>query len=120
MQPDESNEYIKNLESMNENEIIHPSLIRPIAKLSVPKNIGQFRLLDDPDSDNWNDCEMNEEKVTLYQGWAHFFVRGLKSIFCNVARAGYFKNLHQMVNSKNKRLIKIIYFNYIVRKRLHK
>ena len=35
---------------MNKNETIHPSLIRPIAKLLVPKNKSQFRLIDDPDS----------------------------------------------------------------------
>ena len=51
---------------MNKNELIHSSLIGPIAKLLVPKNKSQFRLLDDPDSDNWNDYKANGEKVTLY------------------------------------------------------
>ena len=41
-------------------------MIRPIAKVLVPKNESQFRLLDDPGSDNWNDYKMNGEKVTLY------------------------------------------------------
>ena len=31
----------------------------------MPKNRIQFRLVDDPDSDNWNDYKMNAEKVTL-------------------------------------------------------
>ena len=57
---------LKTLESMNKNEVIHSSLIRSIAKLLVPKNQSQFRLLDDPDSDNWNDYKMNGEKVSLY------------------------------------------------------
>ena len=39
---------------MKKNEVIHSSLIRPIAKLLVPKNKNQFRLLDDPDSDKWD------------------------------------------------------------------
>ena len=63
---DETNKYIKTLESMNENEIIHSNLIRPTAKLLVPKNKNQFRLVDDPDSENWNDFLMNGEKVSLY------------------------------------------------------
>ena len=41
-------------------------MIRTIAKLLVPKNKSQFRLLDDPDSVNWNDYKMNGEKVSLY------------------------------------------------------
>ena len=36
---------------MNKNEVIHSILIRPIAKLLVPKIKSQFQLLDDPDSD---------------------------------------------------------------------
>ena len=51
----ESNNYVKTLELMNKNDVIHSSFIRPIAKLLVPKNKNQFRLLDDPDSDIWND-----------------------------------------------------------------
>ena len=39
---------------MKKNGVLHSSLIRPIAKLLVPKSKSQFRLLDDPDSDNWN------------------------------------------------------------------
>ena len=69
---DESNKYIRILESMNKKEVIHSTLIRPIAKPLVPKNKNQFRLLDDPDSDNWNDYKMNGEKVTLYDDKLHF------------------------------------------------
>ena len=50
---------------MNKYEVIHSSLIRSTSKLLVPKK-SQFRLLDDLDSDNWNDYEMNWEKVKLY------------------------------------------------------
>ena len=63
---DESNNFVEILKSLNENEVIHSSLIRPIAKLLIPKNKSQFRLLDDPDSDNWSDFEMDGEKVPLY------------------------------------------------------
>ena len=56
---DESNIYVKTLESMNENEVIHSGLSKPIAKLLVTKTKVQFRLLDDPYSDNWNDYKMN-------------------------------------------------------------
>ena len=62
---DES-KYLKSLELMNKNEREHPSLIRPIAKLLLPKNKSQFRLIDDPDSENWNDFLMKKEKVRLY------------------------------------------------------
>ena len=62
----ESNKYNKFLESTNKNEIILSSLIRPIAKFLVPKNRSQFRLLADPDSDNWNDYKIIGENVTLY------------------------------------------------------
>ena len=62
----ESNIYVKTLESINKNEIIESSLIRPIAKLLVPKNKSQFRLLDDPDSDNWHDYKLHGDKVTIY------------------------------------------------------
>ena len=51
---------------MNKNEIIHSSLIRPIAKLLVRKSKSQFRLLNDPDSDNWKNYKMNGQKVTIY------------------------------------------------------
>ena len=58
--------FVKTLESVNKNEVIHSSLIRPIAKLLVPKNKSQFRLLDDLDSDKWNDYKMNGENFSLY------------------------------------------------------
>ena len=58
----ESNKYVKTLELKNKNEVIHSSLIRPIATLLVRKNKIQLRLLDDPDSDNWNDYKMQEKK----------------------------------------------------------
>ena len=51
---------------MNKNEVIHSSLVRPIEKILVPKNESEFRLLDDPDSDNWNDYKMNGEKGKFY------------------------------------------------------
>ena len=50
---------------MNKNGVIHSSLIRPIAKLLVPKK-SQFRLVDDLVIENWNDYQMNGEKVSLY------------------------------------------------------
>ena len=34
----ESNNYVKTLDSINKNEVIHSSLIRPIAKLLLSKN----------------------------------------------------------------------------------
>ena len=48
---------------MKENEVIHSSLNRPIANLLVPKNKNQFRLLDDPDSDNRTDYETKGKKL---------------------------------------------------------
>ena len=51
---------------MNKIEVIHPRLIRPVAKLLVPKNKSQFRLVDDPDSESWNDYQMKREKVSFY------------------------------------------------------
>ena len=60
---DESNKYVKTLESMNKIEVIHSDLSRPIAKLLVPKNKSQFRLLDDPDSDKWNHYKMKGKKL---------------------------------------------------------
>ena len=51
---------------MNKIEVIHSSLNWPVAKLLVPKNKSQFLLLDDFDSDNWNDFKMHGEKVTIY------------------------------------------------------
>ena len=51
---------------MKKNGVVHSILIRPIAKHLVPRNKSQFRLLDDPDSDNWNDYKMNGEKVTIH------------------------------------------------------
>ena len=47
---------------MIKKEVFHSSLIRPIAKLLVPKK-SQFRLLDDSESDNWNGYIMPREKV---------------------------------------------------------
>jgi len=62
----ESNKYVKTLESMHKNEVIHSSLIRPIARLLVPETKSQLRLCEDPDSENWHDYVMNGEKVTIY------------------------------------------------------
>ena len=87
MELDESNKYGKTLESINKNGVIHSSLIRPIAKLLVPKNKSQFRLSDDSDGDNWNDYKMNREKVSLYDNrlifwrhWCSFYVKRLYSV----------------------------------------
>ena len=44
---------------MNKKGVNHSSLIRPIAKLSVPKNNSQFRLLGELDNDIWNDNKKN-------------------------------------------------------------
>ena len=41
-------------------------MIRPISKLLVRKNKSQFRLIDNPDSDDWNDILMNKAKVRIY------------------------------------------------------
>ena len=46
---------------MNKNEVIPSSLTRPIGKFLVPKNKSQFRLVDDPDSGNWNEYKKNGE-----------------------------------------------------------
>ena len=51
---------------MIKNGVDHSSLIRPIAKLLVPKNKRKFRLSGDPDTDNWNNYKTNGEKVTVY------------------------------------------------------
>ena len=51
---------------MNKTGVIHSTLIRPIAKFSVPENKSQFRLNKDPDSEYCNDFEMNGEKVRIY------------------------------------------------------
>ena len=77
MELDESKQYIKTLEAMNINEVIHSSLIRTVAKLLVPKNKNQFQLLEDLGSDNWNDYKMNGEKVTLYDEKLLFKERGI-------------------------------------------
>ena len=50
---------------MNKVEVSHSSLIRPEAKLLEPKNKSQLRLLDDPDSDNWNDYKTNGKKFII-------------------------------------------------------
>ena len=47
---------------MKKNGVIDATLIRPIAKLLVPTYTSEFRLYDDPDSDNWNDSVMKGEK----------------------------------------------------------
>ena len=62
----ESSVHVKALQLINQRGEIHSNLIRPIAKLLVPTNKSQFRLYDDPDSDNWKDYVMNGEKVTIY------------------------------------------------------
>ena len=41
-------------------------MIRLIANILVPTNKSQFRLREDPNSDNRNHFAMNGEKVTLY------------------------------------------------------
>ena len=46
---------------MNKSEVIYPGLIRPIAKVLVPKK-SQFRLFDDVDSGRWNDYKMHVKK----------------------------------------------------------
>ena len=51
---------------MNKNEVIQSSLIRSIAKLFVPQQKYQFRMLDFHDSDYWIDYKMKREKSTLY------------------------------------------------------
>ena len=50
---DRSSVHVKALELPNDNGVIHSSLIRLIAKLSVPTNKSKFRLNDDLHSDNW-------------------------------------------------------------------
>ena len=61
MELDESNKYVRTLESKNKNEVIHSSLIRSKAKHLVPKK-SQFRILDDHDSDIWIDYIMHTQK----------------------------------------------------------
>ena len=50
---------------MNKNEVVQSCLIRTIAKLLLPKNKSQIRLLDDLDDDNWSDYKTQGEKVTI-------------------------------------------------------
>ena len=64
---------------MNKNEVIHSRLFRSIAKLLVPKNKSQFRLVEDPDSDNWNDYQMKARKVSFYDD--KFVYRDTRVIF---------------------------------------
>ena len=45
---------------------MHPSLTTPIARLLAPKNKSHFRLVDDLDSETWNDFLMEKEIVTIY------------------------------------------------------
>ena len=66
---------------MNKIELNQSSLIKLIVKLLVQKNESQFRLLDDPDSDNWKDCKMNGEKVTLYDDKLLFRDTGVVCLF---------------------------------------
>ena len=72
------------------------------------KDRNQFRLLDDPDSDNWNDFEINGEKVTLYEDKLHFRDTGvvftLKGDILSMITDYYFIKLEspdakQMLNS---------------------
>ena len=63
---DESNVQEKALELLNKNGKNETGLMRPIAKLLVPKIKSQFRLDDDPDSEKWNDFRMHGEKVRIY------------------------------------------------------
>ena len=58
---------VKALELKNSNGVIDSSLIRPLVKLLVSTNKSQFRLIDDPDSDKWEDCVMNGENFTIYE-----------------------------------------------------
>ena len=59
----DSNVHVEALEIMTKNGVIDSSLIRPVAKLLVPTNKSQFRLYDDPDTDNWNDYKKNGEEL---------------------------------------------------------
>ena len=63
---EESNVNVKALELLNKIGVIHSSLIRPKSKLLAPTNKSQLRFYEDPDSDNWIEYVLNEEKVTLY------------------------------------------------------
>ena len=63
---DESNIHAKVLELMSKNGVVHPSLMRAIAKPLVSSNKSQFWLYDVPDSNNWNHFEMKGEKLTIY------------------------------------------------------
>ena len=58
----ESNVHVKASELMNRNGVFDSNLIRPIAKLLILTYKSQFRLYDDPDSDNWKDC--NERRTS--------------------------------------------------------
>ena len=62
----ESNVHVKALEIMNKNGVVDTILIRPLANLLLRQNKNQFRLYDDPDSDNWIDFMMNGEEITIY------------------------------------------------------
>ena len=62
---------------MNENEVIHSSLIRPIAKLLVPKNNSQFPLIVDPDSNNWNDFKGDFKERKLHFTMISYFLETL-------------------------------------------
>ena len=60
---DESNVPVKASELLNKNGVLDSRLIRPIEKLLVPTKKSNFRLYDDPDSDNWNGYIMNGKKL---------------------------------------------------------
>ena len=72
----ESNIQVKALEEMNKNGVFLSNSVKPIVKLLVPTNKSQFRLYDDPDSDNWNDYVMNVEKRTKYNDNLVFKISG--------------------------------------------
>ena len=57
---------------MNKNETVNPSLARPISKLLIPKKRNQFRLENDPVSENWNDFLMNKEIVRIHDDKLRF------------------------------------------------
>ena len=52
---DGSNVHVKVLELLNQNGLIDPSLVRPIAKTLVPTTRSQFRLYHDRYGNKWKD-----------------------------------------------------------------
>ena len=63
---DQSIVYVKDLDLMNKKGVNDSRLSRPIAKLLVPTNKGQFWIYDDPDNGKWNDYILNGGKFTIY------------------------------------------------------